>query len=286
MTSSVPSVRAVDLRIEPVDDVLDRVERSLKVRVDRDTVIRKRRSVGGRTDRNTWVRVERRSFQRIAAQGGNGPETAAVLRGVAMPRWHTGLTWRDAQEPVMWRADETEFVAGKPVGQAALVIDAPRLTDMWWAGLNTSLDALAAQLTPRIATPDTESITQSLVDATIRQVFPEIANLAIDEWAPAHADLTWANVMGPEFCIIDWEDWGTAPRGLDAATLWANALAVPVLADRVWNERRPDLESRSGRLMALFVCAKIVGPYAHETDPRLQPARKEAVRIVEQLQSS
>lgn len=286
MTLPVSSARAVDLRVEPVDDFLDRVERALQVRFDRDTVIRKRRSVGGRTDRGTWVRVERRSLQRIAAQGGNGPETAAVLSGVAVPRWKAGLTWRDEHEPVMWRADETEFAAGAPVGEAALVIEDPRLPDTWWAGLNTSLDALAAQPTPRVATPDTESITQDLVDATIRPVFPEVADLVVDEWATAHADLTWANVMGPEFCIIDWEDWVMAPRGLDAATLWGNALAVPALATRVWNERRPDLESRSGRLMALFVCAKIAGPYAHEADPRLEPARKEAVRLVGDLQSS
>ncbi|WP_432147354.1 hypothetical protein [Streptomyces sp. bgisy029] len=286
MPLSMPPERAVDLRVEPIDDVLDRVERSLHVRLDRDTVIRKRRSVGMRTGRNTWVRAERRSFQRIASQGGNGSEMAAVLRGVVMPRWHAGLTWRDEHEPVMWRADETDFVTGSPVGQAALMIEDPQLTNTWWAELTASLDALASQPAPRIATPDTESITQDLVDATISQVFPEVADLTIDEWAPAHADLTWANVMGPQFCIIDWEDWGTAPRGLDAATLWGNALAVPALAKRVWTERRPDLESRSGRLMALFTCAKIVGPYAHEADPRLQPARKEAVRLVEELQSS
>lgn len=266
--------------------MLDRVEQSLHVRVDRGTVIRKRRSVGMHTDRNTWVRAERRSFQRIAAQGGSGPETAAVLLGVVMPRWHSGLTWRDEQEPVMWRADETDFVPGAPVGQAALLIEDPRLTNTWWAELNASLDALASQPTPRIATPDTESINQGLVDATIRQVFPEVADFTVDEWASAHGDLTWANVMGPQFSIIDWEDWRTAPRGLDAATLWGNALAVPTLAARVWNERRPDLESRSGRLMALFTCAKIIGPYAHEADARLQLARKEAVRLVRDLQSS
>ncbi|MFI1187040.1 hypothetical protein [Streptomyces californicus] len=275
---------AVDLRVESVEAVLDRVERSLQVRIDPGTVIRKRRSVGGRTDRNTWVRVERRSFQRIAAQGGNGLEAAAVLHGVAMPRWYAGLSWRDQNEPVMWRADEVEFVTGEPVGRAALVVEDPQLPDSWWAGLNASMDALAAESTPRVATPDTESITQDLVIATVRQSFPQVPDLVIDEWAPAHADLTWANVMGPEFCVIDWEDWGTAPRGLDAATLWGNALAVPALADRVRDERRPDLESRSGRLMALFVCAKIAGPYAHEADPRLEPARKAAVRLIQELQ--
>ncbi|MFF1280612.1 hypothetical protein ACFVY4_07490 [Streptomyces sp. NPDC058299] len=284
MTLSSPGARAVDLRVEPVDDVLEHVERSLQMQLLRDTVVCKRRSVGARTDRGTWVRVERRSFDRIGAQGWNGTEAAAVLHGVSMPKWYAGLAWRERDEPVMWRADEMVLVTAPPVGQAALVIEDPQLSDGWWAALNASLDALAAQRTHRLATPDTETATQELVTGTIRAVFPEV-DATVDEWTPAHADLTWANVTGPEFCIIDWEDWGMAPRGLDAATLWGNSLAVPALAQRVWAERRPDLESRSGRLMALFFCAKVVGPHAHPQDPRLEPARKEAARLIAELHS-
>ncbi|MEV7796883.1 hypothetical protein AB0O68_33725 [Streptomyces sp. NPDC087512] len=284
MTLSSPGARAVDLRVEPVDDVLEHVERSLQMQLVRDTVVCKRRSVGARTDRGTWVRVERRSFDRIGAQGWNGTEAAAVLHGVSMPKWYAGLAWRERDEPVMWRADEMVLVTAPPVGQAALVIEDPQLSDGWWAALNASLDALAAQRTHRIATPDTETATQELVTGTIRAVFPEV-DATVDEWTPAHADLTWANVTGPEFCIIDWEDWGMAPRGLDAATLWGNSLAVPALAQRVWAERRPDLESRSGWLMALFFCAKVVGPHAHPQDPRLEPARKEAERLIAELHS-
>lgn len=284
MTLSSPGARAVDLRVEPVDDVLEHVERSLQMQLVRDTVVCKRRSVGARTDRGTWVRVERRSFDRIGAQGWNGTEAAAVLHGVSMPKWYAGLAWRERDEPVMWRADEMVLVTAPPVGQAALVIEDPQLSDGWWAALNASLDALAAQRTHRLATPDTETATQELVTGTIRAVFPEV-DATVDEWTPAHADLTWANVTGPEFCIIDWEDWGMAPRGLDAATLWGNSLAVPALAQRVWAERRPDLESRSGRLMALFFCAKVVGPHAHPRDPRLEPAREEAARLIAELHS-
>ncbi|MFJ8151198.1 hypothetical protein [Streptomyces sp. NPDC094468] len=284
MTLSSPGARAVDLRVEAVDDVLEHVERSLQMQLVRDTVVCKRRSVGARTDRGTWVRVERRSFDRIGAQGWNGTEAAAVLHGVSMPKWYAGLAWRERDEPVMWRADEMALVTAPPVGQAALVIEDPQLSDGWWAALNASLDALAAQRTHRIATPDTKMATQELVTGTIRAVFPEV-DATVDEWTPAHADLTWANVTGPEFCIIDWEDWGMAPRGLDAATLWGNSLAVPALAQRVWAERRPDLESRSGRLMALFFCAKVVGPHAHPQDPRLEPARKEAARLIAELHS-
>ncbi|MFK4148609.1 hypothetical protein [Streptomyces sp. NPDC004065] len=284
MTLSSPGARAVDLRVEPVDDVLEHVERSLQMQLLRDTVVCKRRSVGARTDRGTWVRVERRSFDRIGAQGWNGTEAAAVLHGVSMPKWYAGLGWRERDEPVMWRADEMVLVTAPPVGQAALVIEDPQLSDGWWAALNASLDALAAQRTHRLATPDTETATQELVTGTIRAVFPEV-DATVDEWTPAHADLTWANVTGPEFCIIDWEDWGMAPRGLDAVTLWGNSLAVPALAQRVWAERRPDLESRSGRLMALFFCAKVVGPHAHPQDPRLEPAREEAARLIAELHS-
>ncbi|WTA38628.1 hypothetical protein OG936_27295 [Streptomyces sp. NBC_00846] len=86
--------------------------------------------------------------------------------------------------------------------------------------------------------------------------------------------------------MIDWEDWGLAPRGLDAATLWGNSLAVPALADRVWSERRPDLTTKSGQLMALFFCAKVTGPRAHPEDPRLEPARREAARLVAELQTA
>lgn len=58
---------------------------------------------------------------------------------------------------------------------------------------------------------------------------------------------------------------------------------VPALAERVWKERRQDLESRTGRLMALFFCAKVVGPHTDPHDPQLQPARREASRLVAEL---
>ncbi|MFJ4945613.1 hypothetical protein ACIP4V_23845 [Streptomyces albidoflavus] len=283
MTLSVPSARAVDLRVEPVDEVLDRVERSLQTRLDRDTVVRKRRSIGARTDRDTWVRIERRGLDRIEVQGGDGTASAEALRGIAKPAWLAGVAWRDETEPVMWRADETELLPGAPVGSAVVAED-PGLTEEWWAALNASLDALAAQHTNRIATPDTETLTQELVTGTIHAVFPGV-DTAVAGWRPAHADLNWANLTAPAFCVFDWEDWGMAPGGLDAANLWGASLAVPALADRVRGERRDDLESRDGKLMTLFVAAKILGPHADPDDPRLGAARETAERVLKELQA-
>ncbi|MEU6090567.1 hypothetical protein ABZ865_27920 [Streptomyces sp. NPDC047085] len=278
------SARSVDLRVDSVDQVLDHVERSLRTVLDRDTMVRKRRTVGARTDRDTWVRVERRAIDSIGVQGWNGTECAARLEGIAQPAWLGCMVWQDAEEPVMWRADETGLLPGTPVGTAVLS-EAPVLPAEWWQGLNASLDALAAQNTKRVATPDTVTITQALVTKSIRSVFSDGFDTTVERWVPAHADLNWANVTAPTFSLFDWEDWGIAPLGLDSASLWASSLAVPVLADRVRHERRSDFESRDGKLMTLFVCSKILGPYAHPEDPRLKPARRMAEQVVKELQA-
>ncbi|MCD7439439.1 hypothetical protein K4B79_14505 [Streptomyces lincolnensis] len=285
MKLSVSRGRAVDLRVQPVDEVLDRVQRSLGVRLLPNTMVRKRRSVGARTDRHTWVRVERRVLDKIPDQGWNGTESAACLQGVAQPEWLGCVVWRDTDEPAMWRADETELLPGAPVGNAILG-EAPELADPWWEALNASLDALAAQQTGRVATPDTVTVTQDLVTDSIRGVFSDDVDTTVERWVPAHADLNWANMTAPTFSLFDWEDWGNAPQGLDSASLWASSLAVPALADRVRHERRSDFESRDGKVMTLFACAKILGPHAHPEDPRLEPARAMAEQVIKELQTS
>ncbi|MEU3949166.1 hypothetical protein [Streptomyces sp. NPDC029526] len=284
MTLSLATGQTVDLRVQPVDDVLDRVERSLQVRLLRDTVVRKRRSAGARTVRDTWVRIERRSLEKIPDQGWNGTESAARLEGIAQPEWHGCVVWRDTDEPAMWRADETGLLPGAPVG-SAILSEAPELSDDWWEALNASLDALAAQDTRRIATPDTVTITQSRVTESIRRAFSDNVDTTVERWVPAHADLNWANMTAPTFSLFDWEDWGNAPLGLDSASLWASSLAVPALADRVKRERRSDFESRDGKLMTLFACSKILGPHAHPEDPRLEPARRMAEQCMKELQA-
>ncbi|WEB41232.1 hypothetical protein MOV08_19415 [Streptomyces yunnanensis] len=283
MSSSLSTRAPVDLRVEPVDGVLDEVERALQTQLDRETLVRKRRSLGARTDRGTWVRVERRRFDKIGSQGWNGTECAALLEGVAKPQWHRGAAWRQPGDAVMWRADETDLLPGAPIGSSVLATE-PVLSDQWWQAFNASMDALAEQHTSRVATPDTVAITQSGVAEAIHRFLRSGVDTTVEQWLPAHADLNWANMTGPEFCLFDWEDWGMAPQGLDAASLWGNSLAVPTLAERVRHERRHDLESRDGMLMTLFVCAKILAPDAHPEDPRLEPARRMAAQVAEDLQ--
>jgi hypothetical protein len=48
-------------------------------------------------------------------------------------------------------------------------------------------------------------------------------------WITAHSDLHWASVTAP-LRILDWEGWGRAPEGFDAARVAARVrTAFPVL---------------------------------------------------------
>ncbi|WIX76035.1 hypothetical protein QRX50_31755 [Amycolatopsis carbonis] len=276
---------AVDLRTHSRDDVLQRVEHALDVRLNHASEVRKRRSIGAATDRGTWVRIEARRLDKMAGQDFNGPEAAGLVTGIAKPMWHAAITWAEPQNGLMWRADETELVTAAPIKPGGILTVDPQLQDAWWATLDASLNALAAAETTRVATLHTEPISQTRVDEEIHAVFGPGIDTTIAQWTPAHADFSWANLTGPACWILDWEDWGLAPRGLDAAMLWAASLAVPGLAEQVRDLRKADLDSRDGQLMMLFFAAGIVGAPSDYAGPLLEPARAIADKLLTDLQS-
>jgi len=275
----------LDLRSGSHDGVLARVERSLGVRLDRAAAVRKRRSIGLPSDAGTWVRVEARPVSKVTGQGWNGIETASVLSGVAMPRWHQSVSWGDAGGELLWRADETDYVAACPVKPGGILTQGPGLDDAWWATLTRSLAALADATTTRVATPHTEPISQARVSATIGRAFAEQLDTTLERWVPAHGDLNWANLTAPECVLLDWEDWGLAPVGLDAANLWVNSLAVPALADRVRDAFAAVLGTRTGKVVMLFLCADIVTAPPDYASPLFDPASAAVEVLLKELQA-
>lgn len=272
---------SIDLRNHPCQAVIDRVQVSLGLKLDQQTEIRKRRSIGFRTMTDTWVRVEVRARDRIDGQGWNGVECAEILDGVSKPAWLQGIAWIDRCEGLAWRADETELVADPPIKPGGILTVMPELSAVWWETLTTSLDSLAVQATSRRATPGMRPLTQERVTDTIHTVFPEV-DTTIREWTTAHGDFAWANLTASNCVLLDWEDWGTAPRGYDSAVLWSESLAVPALAARVEHERQVDLDSRTGLLMRLYCCAKLVAA-GHRAGLLLEPARDQAGELVSLL---
>nr|WP_239333883.1 hypothetical protein [Frankia sp. CiP3] len=220
----------------------------------------------------------------MTSQGWNGTETSSVLRGVARPSWRQSVSWNDPDEGLTWRADETDFVADHPVKPGGILTTDPELSEDWWATLKSSLTALAEHSTTRLATPHTETITQARVDLAISRACDGQIDTRVEQWSAAHADLNWANLTAPECVLLDWEDWGIAPRGLDAANLWVNSLAIPDLASHVYRDYREELESKTGRIMVLFLCADIVSAPASYSGPLHEPALQAVERLVKELQ--
>ncbi len=277
--------RQFDLRSELHDETVCYVEQSLNVRLNRATAVRKRRTIGLRSDRETWVRLEMRPVSKIFGQGWNGIECASLIPGIAKPEWYRGISWRDRSRDAMWRADETELITTSPVKPGGILTAHPELSEAWWATFNASLTALADYATTRIATLHTEPMTQARLTTAINGVFPGRIDTTVDQWRASHADLNWANITAPDCYLLDWEDWGMAPRGLDAAYLWVNSLAVPDLAVRIHAERSSDLDSRSGKLARLYFCCEIMAAPGDYRGSILEPAERAATQLVYDLSS-
>ncbi|MFD9537016.1 hypothetical protein [Streptomyces sp. NPDC060010] len=74
---------------------------------------------------------------------------------------------------------------------------------------------------------------------------------ALGEVLASHPNVT----RGPH--ILDWEGWGRAPYGYDAATLYVYALLVPETAARIRTQLTPVLDRPEARTGLLTVCAQV-----------------------------
>lgn len=225
MTPSAPVAPRLDLRTVEVPEVWAEVERALGTPLDRGSARVKRRSIGAATGRGSWVRVEARPVDRLFGQSPDGVEVASRVPGVARPAWLRGFGWDDRERGVVWRADETELVTARTVRAGGTLTVAPELPDAWWQAMTRSLTALTTAVPTRVATVDSIPITQTRITDTIRSAFDSMCT-EVTAWGGVHADLNWSNVTAPELSILDWEDYGRGPAGLDHAALWAAARAL------------------------------------------------------------
>lgn len=286
----LPAGRSVDfdgfqLRSQTLDDVFIDVEASLDVRLDLDRMVFGTRgaTVGFPTSAKTWVRLSWREASKAAGRSRTGPESASRLPdAVTRPTLLRVHRWSDPNRSVEWRADESEMITAQAVERSGIIHSEPDLPGAWWDRLATSLSALSGCPTARMGVP------QERVTRRINQVFGDQAlETEVDEWRTAHCELHWGKVTTPQCYLLDWESWGMGPRGLDAARLWGASLLVPALAERVQAQFASDLTSRSGLLSQLFVCANVIEKHRSKLNPGplLGPARHEAGRLIEALQS-
>ncbi len=240
-----------DLSTVPIDDVLGSVEQRLDRRLVRTSghFSRYNGTAGFPTDTDTWIRLAWRRAGRFNTQAWTGFEAAADIEGVPRPEWLASASWSDSGRGVVWRADEMTLAPGSAIAAGADVTEDPGLPDHWWDDLRSALVALADHSTDRVA------MGQEHLSRRIGEVYGDAIDTEITDWACAHGDLGYANVCGPRLVLLDWESWGMAPAGWDAACLWSASLSVPALAERVLAVFDDVLTTRSGRLSRLLLCA-------------------------------
>jgi hypothetical protein len=200
---------------------------------------------------SAWLRVVSEDRQWAGGQFWTGNTEANAITGVAKPTVMRHWEWEDG--PHRLRAELMSLATGSRCSDTPELREPLALPDHWWRQLRLSLESLSAAGTDRQAVNQAD-ITQRLL------VFwgDRVTDPTVSIWRPAHTDLHWANLLRPDCVIVDWEGWGLAPAGYDAATLYLHSLLLPETAQKVRTELADWLDSRDGLVCQLYATAAML----------------------------
>lgn len=203
-----------------------------------------------------WLRVVHSPLDKATGKLWTGPEDAERLLPRQVPRPCLRLVRQWTEGGNAYKAELYDRAVGETVSSIpALVTAVPLLTAAWWSDLRTALVSLSAVRTDRTA------VRQAYLDRAMPKYLAFLGGpvpTVPRAWSTAHGDLHWANLTGPELGILDWEGWGIAPVGYDAALLHAYSVGVPQAAECVRHELAAVLDSESGRFAELAVITELL----------------------------
>ena len=234
-------------------------------------------------DGKAWLRVCSAREGRGRGRLWTGNVDASRLLPPSIPR-PVLLRWYDfAGDGYEYRA---ELFAYLPLDTCTdgghFLTDELDVSDQWWTTLRAALTELAAV---EVET-DRHAVGQEYLDRemTARLGRPEIPT-RVQRWTLAHGDLHFGNITreGPE--LMDWETWGLAPAGHDAASLVTHAVQAPDTCARAREELADFLDGPEGRFAELAVITEtlhiIENGYHAEAEQPLRERARELVEICE-----
>ncbi|MFC9067955.1 hypothetical protein [Streptomyces harbinensis] len=198
-------------------------------------------------------------------------EAARAFDGrVTKPRLHA--VHDHDTDGAAYRAELTQYIASPTVAADPVIRHPIDVPDTWWKTLRTDLDTIAATPTTRVAVRD-EWIARTVPTVTGHPA-PRVT-----AWTTAHGDLHLANLTS-DGTLLDWEGWGRAPAGYDAALLLGYALLQPALAARIRREFDDLLDTAAGRAAQLVVAAELLQSVGRGDHPDLEaPLREWAAAV-------
>ncbi|WP_198653776.1 phosphotransferase [Actinocorallia populi] len=224
-----------------------------------------------------WLRVMEAPAGKAGGKLWVGTKTAAAVLSdeIPRPRLLRSAEWKGHE--YAYRAELSSYVPEPPCSPSPDLTERIALPDTWWFQLRRACDVVAATPVPDGRQP---VVTQDYIHRTIPRYLGETGlDTTVQRWGLAHGDLHWANLTGPELTILDWEGFGPAPHGFDAAHLHAYTLPVPETAAQVRKTFLNVLDTPDGRLAEITVAAILL--QAADRDPvhaRLAPHVRAHVR--------
>lgn len=212
----------------------------------------------------SWVKVS--ALRGVASHPHRDAELAAAnIRDVAKPALLASCGWFDDDRH--WLALQTTLAPSptvEPVSFAGAA--AARVGPQWIAALTQALGVLRKRDTDRIC------ISADRISTLIKECFGPGAPHRVDEWHCAHGDVHWSNMTSPDFMLLDWEHWGQAPCGYDAAHLLVFSCTRPDVVQMIETAFAADLDTPSGRVALLAVLARRFRDFdAGTLDPAYKP---------------
>ncbi|MFD7025245.1 phosphotransferase [Promicromonospora sukumoe] len=183
--------------------------------------------------------------------------TGQPFDDIPMPRHLRSVVWTDGGLVV--RADLLTYVSQQAIGTGLVLDHDVDLSDSWWRAIHSGLEPLQ-----RITT--TERVAADPREKSFQNYFLAMFGVRIDpervEMSMSHGDLHFGNLTAPELVILDWENWGWAPAGYDAAHLLCSAILRPSTVDKVRAEFVEMLDTYSGAVAVLTAASK----YLHHVE--------------------
>ncbi|WP_328377080.1 hypothetical protein OHB13_12060 [Streptomyces sp. NBC_00440] len=215
--------------------------------------------------RQYWLRVAEMPRGKGPSSAWDGPEAAAlhIPRKVPRPRFAGARRWDLAE--FSYYADLHAHLRGRPLSKTALPPEGLRPTADWWDRLSDALTAISRVSTSRV-TVRAERLTWAMP-----RFLGDDAPAEPPNWTTAHGDIQWSNLSGPTLEIIDWERWGQAPEGYDAAVLYVSSLAAPDVARQVRDRFGELLSSPSGRFAQLYAASEFIQGFERGNNLLLEP---------------
>jgi len=218
------------------------------------------RTIAARVSGPTWLRLtteQPRWTEADTMWDGIATATGEPFDDIPMPRHLRSATWTD--DGLVVRADLLAYVGQQAIGTGLVLDRDVDLGDRWWQALHTGLEPLQ-----RITT--TKRVAADPREGSFRNHFLASFGVKIDpervEMAMSHGDLHFGNLTAPSLVILDWENWGWAPAGYDAAHLLCSAILQPAVVARVQTEFADVLGTYSGAVATLTAASK----YLHHVE--------------------